>query len=109
MAMQALAVVVGSVKLDRLRRRAYIVCINMLQPPHLRVNVAEHRVIGVAGEASLLARHQVVLKMGRRNETPIIHSETFAIIFHHMAGEAKLSRLGVLDVSTHTHAASQYW
>ena len=65
MAMEAFAIVERRVKLDvfGLRDFAEILHPYVMDPAPLRLVIAEHRVVGMAGEARMIARHKVVLKM----------------------------------------------
>jgi hypothetical protein len=78
---------------------------HLVHAPPFRFVVAEQCVVGVAGEASVIARNKIILKMPRRNITAVVHAEAFSKIFHHVAGQTKLrgSRALQMFVSTRPH------
>ena len=68
MAVQAFAVAVALVEMDRVGNRSDILIVQMLQPAQLGVDIAIHCVLRVAGITCLVARDAVVLEMRRRHE-----------------------------------------
>lgn len=104
MAVQALAVVVWRVKFDvfRFGNSTEILHPHMMHTAPLRSVVPEHRVIRVAGEAGMIARHPIVLKVRCRQVTFIIDVQAPAEIRHHVTGKTEASRGGALELFVQT-------
>src|SRR6202035_5639702 len=98
MAVQTFAIVVRHVELDvfRFRDRPKILYPDVMDAAPFRAVVAEHGVIGVAGEASMIARHAIVLKMAGRYETLVVNVQAASEIRHHVTGKAEASGGGAL-------------
>src|SRR5260370_15510499 len=94
-AVQAFAVVISRVELDLggLGDFPKILNIYMVQAAPFRAIVAEHRVIGVTGEAGMIARNKGVLEMRGREVAFFIDVQTLAEIRHYMARKEEHRRL----------------
>src|SRR5262249_14174812 len=96
--MQTFAVVEGLVKMERQLRAGNVLHPKMMQSAHLGVEVTVHRVLRVAGEASMVTRHAIVLEVHSRNPTLVIDVQASAVRLHDMTGNAKRSLLRALHV-----------
>jgi hypothetical protein len=99
-AMQAFAIVVGRVEFDfpGLWYFSQILYQDMVHAPPLRFVIPEHRVIGVAGEAGMIARDEAILKMRARKKALVVHVQAPAKISHDMAGQAEFCGSRSLDL-----------
>src|SRR5436190_1707041 len=69
-----------------------------MKPAPLRLHAAVHDVIAVAGVASLLARHAVVLELGSGKPGWIINLQAAPVGLHKVAGQAETSLFRSLHV-----------
>ena len=74
----------------------------MSEAAHFGVEVAEHRVMRVTGEAGLVFRNAIVLEMRGGNIGGIISIKAFAVGLHDVARQAELPRLRILQVDRST-------
>src|SRR4029079_2361433 len=104
MTMQTLTIIKRDVELDffRLWDRAEILHVDMRQSPPLVLRPPKHRVVRMTGVTGPIARNAVVLEMRSGQVAPVIDIQTSAVLFHRVAGKAKLSRFGPLHVLRHT-------
>src|SRR5215472_9507480 len=86
-AMQAFPVVIWFIQLDvfRCRRFPKIVDVEMLQPPEFCFYTTEHGVIRMAGVASLVGRHAMILKMCGGQMPGIINLKASPVRLHDVA------------------------
>src|SRR5260370_34855518 len=73
----------------------------MVEAATFRAIVAEHRVIGVTGEAGMIARNKAVLEMRGRQVAFVIDVQALAEIGHDMARKAELRRCGAVQMFAH--------
>ena len=90
MAMQAFPVLERFVKRQFCRRGLEVIHIKMLQTAQLGIDVAEHRVVGMAGETRVVFGYTVVLEMGSRNILRVINVKALAMGPHDVARQAEL-------------------
>ena len=91
--MEALAIVVWRVELDvfRFGDGTEILHPNVMHTAPLRAVVAKHCVIRVTGEAGVIARHAIVLKVRRRQVAFIVNVQAAPEIRHYVTGKTKAS------------------
>src|ERR1700721_929476 len=70
----------------------------MVHAAPFRFVISKHGVVGMAGEASMIARDKIVLEVRGGKEALIIHIEALAKIRHNVAGKTELRRCGSLDM-----------
>jgi hypothetical protein len=70
---QALTIVIGLVKVDRLRWLAKILDVDVSQSPELGLDVSIHTVVGVAGITSTVVRDAMTLIVARGHIIRIIN------------------------------------
>ena len=101
MAVQALAIVVGRVKLDpgRIRRRSEIFNVDVAQTANLGANTPIEGVIRMASVASLIRGDSMVLEVSRRHILRIVDVETFSVRLHDVARKTKRRLLRPFDMS----------
>jgi hypothetical protein len=111
MAMETLAIVVGSVELDFLGsgRSCEVVDINVPQAAELGMQCTKHGVVRVAGVAGFGCGHAMVLEVGGGEIGGIIHVETFSKRFHGVAGKTEFrgGRSFQLIRNAHGHAENR--
>ena len=90
MAMQAFPVFERFVKRQFCRRGLEVIHIKMLQAAQLGVDVAEHRVVGMASEARVVFGYAVVLEMGSRDILGVTDVQALAMGLHDVARQAEL-------------------
>ncbi len=108
-AMQALAIVVGGVELDFLRLGNFpqILHQHVVHTTPFRFVVAEEGVVGVAGKAGVIGRHEMVLEVDGGNITFVVHVETLAKIRHYVTGKTELGGGGALQMLIYARPHSQ--
>src|SRR5579875_275583 len=81
-AMETLAIIVGGIKLDLvgLRNSSEILDINVVKASEFCMKGTEQRVVRMAGVTSVVARHEVVLKVAGRNEAWVVDVEASAVV-----------------------------
>ena len=93
MTMQAFAVVVRLVEVDRKLGAGDVLCPDVMKPAHLRLVVAVKGVVRMASEAGVIAGYAVVLEVCSGNPVLVVHLQTAAVRLHDVAGQAELSCL----------------
>src|SRR5215831_3791822 len=101
-AVQALAIVKWLVEMKRQFWTAHILSPDVIKSANLGFVVAVHRVVRVAREAGIVARHPIVLKVGRRNPGRVVHIKASTVRFHDVTGQTKLSGLGFFHMAVET-------
>ena len=109
MAMQAFAVVVRLVELDirGLWWISQVIDINVAEAPKLGLEATKHCVVGVAGVTRFVSWNQMILEVGCRQMSRIIHLQASAVGLHDVTAEAKFRALGVLHLRAKTHSETQ--
>ncbi len=108
-AVEAFAIVVRLVKLDRVRRRSPDVMPHVFRAAQLGLEVAKHRVRRVATEAGPVARYLFVLEVNGRDEAPVAHPKAAAVGLHDVAGKTEFGALGLLEVVPEAPCDNDRW
>jgi len=108
MAMQAFAVIVGTIELDGLGNRSEILHVDVTEAAKLRENRSVHNVVRMAGVASFFAGDAGVLKMRSGHVRRVINMKAPAVRVHHVAREAELRLLGTLHMLRGAHRGHDY-
>ena len=108
MAVQALQVAVPAAYANDFGRRTDILHIDVLQAPELVLQRPKSGVVGVAGITGFVRRHEVILKVLRRDIARICYVQAFSVGHHAVARNARTRLFGTLLMNGPARADAQY-
>ncbi len=109
MAVQAFPVVIRFIETNGVVGLAEILHIDVVQPIQFGAEPAKHRIVRVAGVASLIGRYAVILKVRGGEVIGVIDEQAATVGRHCVTGKAELGAGGPLKLRRNAHGHAQGW